>query len=197
MDPEFNALVCTFFFNSVILFLCRAVNNCYRILVEHGQAYREWAWGIDPQDQNIPLKVLRAATELLRYFTTTPESSAFLARLTWRVEECGEEVEFARMQRDLQLEEAATEADRRAQELERQYAELQARHRDLEHAVREGEGRVNSLRGESHHLRGVLTALRHPLEAFVGRLLADPRLPGRFCRGAQRMQTLLARHFNE
>ena len=132
------------FFYFVAWFLCRAVNTSYRVLVEHGPAYREWVWGAGPlEKRDNLLRILRAGTELLRYFEATPGSSAFLARLTEKVEECVEDWEFSTMQRELHLEEAAAEANRRAEEAERRNGELQARHQALERALREGrEGRT-------------------------------------------------------
>ena len=183
-----------FFFNFVVLFLCRAVNTCYRVLVEHGPAYREWVWGAGPPEKREHvLRILRAGTELLRYFDATPGSSAFLARLTDKVEECVEDMKFSTMQRELHLEEAAAEANRRAEDAERRNGELQARHQALERAVREGEGRADSLRTENRRLRGAFAALRQSTETFVARLLLeDTRVPARVRRGAQRIRSLLS-----
>ena len=182
-----------FFFNFVALFLCRAVNSCYRVLVEHGPAYREWVWEAGPPEKTEHLlRILRAGTALLRYFEATPGSSAFLARLTEKVEESVEDREFSTMQRELHLEEAAAEANRRAEDAERRNGELQARHQALERAVREGEGRADSLRMENRRLRGAFAALRRSTETFVARLLEDTRLPARVRRGAQRIRSLLS-----
>ena len=103
-----------------------------------------------------------------------------------------EDCEFSTMQRELHLEEAAAEANRRAEEAERRNGELQARHQALERAVREGEGRADSLRMENRRLRGALAALRLSTETFVVRLLDDHRVPARFRRGAQRIRSLLS-----
>ena len=153
------------------------INDCARILKEHGPEYARWLG--EHRSRTAPLQVLRAVLALPEPYGALPKPArVYVSRLVDCADTEHDEREFAWLQRERQLEIMVETAEQQRRETEVVSSALQARQRELEESASQLERELISHRAGADRLRQELAATRHQLAgeaAKSGAIIAAQR----------------------